>query len=299
VKIFIIGGSGFLGWNLVQDLLNKHEIISTYFSSNIRINGVKTIYSDITDYLKIEQEIKATNPDIVINCSGLTKVQECQDNPHLAFKLNCEAVFNLSLLIERMGIKLIHFSTDLVYAGDSDGFYSENSSAKPFSIYGKTKLLSETIVANNCSDFIVFRLALLYGFGNGYNNSFIDWIEKSVKENQKLRFYNDQMRSMLYVKDVAKVIEIILENNISKHIINLGGNMSISRFDFGAKFLELFYSDYKNIINTSLKNEENSKLFGYNCSMNISKLRQLLNFEPKSIDEGLNDMKIIKQPDHL
>ena len=299
MKILIIGGSGFLGWNLSVGLKNKYEIISTYYSHNIRIDGVKTIYSDITDLSNLEQNIHEIKPDLVINCAGMTKIKECEVNPQLAFKLNCESVFNLSLLVKNLGIQLIHFSTDLVYSGN-DGLYSEDSPTKPSNIYGKTKLFSEMIVENNCINYMIFRLALLYGCGNGKTNSFVDWIETCVKNDHPIRLYGDQYRSMLYVKDAVKIIDLFIQNKISNQILNMGGNQRVNRFEFGVKFLELFYSNYKNIINASLKNEPDADLLGFDCSMKIARLQNLSNFIPRSIIEGLNDMKLnFNQPEYL
>jgi len=290
VKIFVLGGSGFLGWNLISDIRWNHEIYSTYFNHPFELGGVKSIYFDINDFQSLETEIIHFNPDLIINCAGLSKISPCRHNPALAFKLNCESVYKLAILCEKLKIKLIHFSTDLVYSGDSSP-YNENSETIPKSIYGKTKLLSENIIKSFSSDFVILRASLLYGWGNKHTESFVDWLSSAAKENRDIRLYYDQFRSMFYVKDAAKVIDSIIGSGIKNQIFNLGGFEKISRYEFGVKFFELFYPNNRNIIKSSVKDECNAEQLGIDCTMNISKLEQLLDFKPRCLIEGLDDMK--------
>ena len=104
-KIWISGANGHVGSALVKMLdFEKYKFIAT------DKNEV-----DITDIESVHSFCKLNRPDIIINCSGLTDLQECEENPDLAYAVNAVGVRNIAQEAQEIGAKLIQISTDDVF----------------------------------------------------------------------------------------------------------------------------------------------------------------------------------------
>ena len=146
-QVWITGANGRIGRELVK-LLNPtdYEILAT------DIDEV-----DIVDSKKVNLYVDMNRPDIIINCAGLTDVQQCENNIEEAFKVNAIGVKNLAIAANRINAKLIQLSTDDVFNGGSSTPYKEYDSTKPRTIYGKSKLLGEEYVKQFFYDIFYFK----------------------------------------------------------------------------------------------------------------------------------------------
>ena len=87
-KILISGVSGLLGNNLAIYFRNKYQVIGSYLTHPVYIEGVKLIKCDFTDNKAVENIISLYQPDIIIHCVSLTDIELCQINRNHAQKLN-------------------------------------------------------------------------------------------------------------------------------------------------------------------------------------------------------------------
>ena len=127
-KIWISGANGHVGSALVKMLdFEKYKYVAT------DKNEV-----DITNMDAVHTFCKINRPDIIINCSGLTDLQECEANPDLAYAVNAVGVRNIAQEAQEIGAKLIQISTDDVFGTtDSKVLLNEFDDIAPRSIYGK------------------------------------------------------------------------------------------------------------------------------------------------------------------
>ncbi|RPH59377.1 MAG: NAD-dependent epimerase/dehydratase family protein [Burkholderiales bacterium] len=102
-------------------------------------------------------------PDVVVNCIGLTDVDRCERDPVLAQRLNTALPGALAREAAGAGARLIHFSTDYVFDGALRRPYREDDAANPLSVYGTTKLAGDRAVADAGCPHWVFRVSWLYG----------------------------------------------------------------------------------------------------------------------------------------
>ena len=137
-KVLLIGGGGTLGSSIVKLKIFK----DLDAPPKKKLNLLKRI--SIKKTLKEEYHL-------IINCAAIARMKECEKNPNKAINVNVFGTLNLVKeimsyeAISKKKIKLIHISTDGVYPS-TKGNYSENSSLKPYNVYGWTKLCSEYIV---------------------------------------------------------------------------------------------------------------------------------------------------------
>lgn len=191
-------------------LFGKNGLLGSQFGSQLK--GVE-LFSfghdnvDVTDFKQLEGIFGQTSPDVVINCTGYTRVDDAEDDKKEAFKLNAEAPKNMAKLCDKFGAILIHFSTDYVFDGRKippDG-YNEAYVPNPLNVYGESKFLGEEGVINGMKRFYIIRTSWLYG-PNGKN--FVDTMLRLGKEvvaggRNGLKIVNDQFGSPTYSADLA------------------------------------------------------------------------------------------------
>ena len=118
---------------------------------------------DITDPQAIASHLARHRPEVVVNAAAATRVDDLEHDADLALKVNGLGPRNLAVACRRRGAKLIHISSDYVFDGTKDGPYLEWDAPRPLSVYGRSKLLGEELVRQQCADHFIVRTAWLYG----------------------------------------------------------------------------------------------------------------------------------------
>lgn len=149
MRIAILGVSGLIGHTLLKTLSNEFEIFGIlhkkkdYYNNLELFNGNNIIENiDVKERVKLYGALSAINPDVILNCVGITKrKQEIHD---LTNAININSLFphELAMFAKENNIKVIHFSTDCVFDGKL-GNYTEESNTTAEDIYGKSKALGE------------------------------------------------------------------------------------------------------------------------------------------------------------
>ena len=152
-KLLITGAAGQLGQALVQAGARQGwEVVATD-AHNL----------DITDLQLVQGELSRQRPEVVINAAAATRVDDLESDPDGALRVNALGPRNLAVACRRLGVKLIHLSTDYVFDGTKPGPYVEWDATGPLSVYGRSKLLGEEWVRQQCPDHFIVRTAWLYG----------------------------------------------------------------------------------------------------------------------------------------
>jgi dTDP-4-dehydrorhamnose reductase len=153
MKILITGAAGQLGRALVLEAGRRGwEAAPTDLGE-----------LDITDAGSVWEHLSRFLPEAVINAAAATRVDDLEADPDLALKVNALGPRNLAAACRRLGVKLVHVSTDYVFDGTKAGAYVEWDEPRPLSVYGLSKLLGEKLVREQCPDHFIVRTAWLYG----------------------------------------------------------------------------------------------------------------------------------------
>jgi len=214
MRMLVIGGSGFLGSRLVETLDRNCQ--STYYKKQV---FPKQIQLDLGDARSIRKCLSKTKPEVIIHCGGLTNTDYCEENQDLATMVN---VSGTQGLVNRFDGKVIYFSTDYVFDGESAP-YDENSRPNPTNHYGKTKLAAEKVVLANPQNLVV-RVSGLYGV-NRNNNRFLD----RLRDNRVVTASQEYVSTPTYIEDVARAIP---EFMCMSGILHFSGEQSFSRYAF-------------------------------------------------------------------
>ena len=237
MKILITGSNGQLG----KELVNQLEAI------NQSINQPKYVILattrsdlDISNQTNVDNFILHNKPDVVVNCAAYTKVDACEDNIEIAYKINALGVRNLAIASEKVNAKLIHISTDYVFNCFSKYPYREDNKTEPNSVYGKSKLMGEKFVEQFSHKYFILRTAWLYGNGNNFVKTMI----KLSLENKEVNVVNDQFGTPTSTVDLAKIIIRIME---TEHygVYHATCEGECSWYDFAKKIFKLKNIDIK------------------------------------------------------
>ena len=222
-KIWITGAEGHIGTALL-DLLEgvEYQLLPT---------DIEEV--DITKIDEVTQFVHVNRPDVVINCAGLTDVQECENNVDEAYRVNAIGVRNVALAANEVNAKVIQISTDDVFDKESRVPYNEFDNVQPRTIYGKSKEAGEKILTQLLNRFVIIRSSWIYGIGR----DFVDEVRRNVGQGKTMEVPNNQYAAPTSAKELAKVIRYFIDNEEYGlyHVVCPG---SCSRYEFARTILE-------------------------------------------------------------
>ena len=164
MRIIVTGAKGQLGTEIQKCFergyteLGVPEILKS--ENEVCYVDIDTV--DIADIGALRALFAEFKPEAVINCAAFTKVDACETTDReTSFKANALGPRNLAMACEEIGAKLVHVSTDYVFAGDGDKPYVEYDICAPQSVYGSTKYLGEEYVKQFSTKYFIVRTAWL------------------------------------------------------------------------------------------------------------------------------------------
>lgn len=190
---------------------------------------------DITNELAVQDFFSENKFDFVVNCAAYTAVDKAESDEETARLVNTVAPKILATKAKAFGAKLIHVSTDYVFAGDACTPYIETDKTNPQGAYGRTKLEGEKNVLAENPNSIVIRTSWLY---STFGNNFVKTMLRLGKERGELNVVFDQVGSPTYAADLAETILSIIdstaksEKNFVPGIYHFSDEGVASWFDF-------------------------------------------------------------------
>ena len=193
MKYLITGVKGQLGYDITRELDKRGE--TDYLALDVAD-------MDITDDAKVMEVITTYQPDVIFHCAAWTAVDKAEEMEESCKKVNVEGTKNITDAAIKVDAKLIYLSTDYVFDGTKEGYYTEEDAVNPKSVYGCTKYLGEEEVRRNKNHFIA-RISWVFGI-NG--NNFIKTMLKLSENHDTVNVVDDQIGSPTYTVDLAKVL---------------------------------------------------------------------------------------------
>lgn len=255
MKIMITGCHGQLG-NELQSILKsgKSEIgAAPEGVLNAEILPVDIDTLDISDMAAVSDYVNANRPDVIINCAAMTNVDGCESDYKTAFKVNALGVKNLAVSAENIGAKLIHVSTDYVFAGNGTKPYCEWDKVDPQSVYGASKALGEKYALSFCKKTFVVRTSWLYGY---IGKNFVKTVRRVIKANGGIGVVCDQRGNPTNANDLAHhLLKLVVTEEYG--IYHCTGEGECSWYDFAVKIAE--YSGLGDTVTPCTTEEYNAK----------------------------------------
>jgi len=193
VKALVTGAAGQLGTALCANLGSDavgfgHEL-------------------DIGDPVAMDSALAVHAPEVVLNAAAFTQVDRCERESALAHRENALAPEALAKACERAGCRLVHVSTDYVFAGEGETPFKESDPPAPRSVYGRTKLEGEARVQAVLPNALLVRTSWVYGRGR----NFVAAILEQAAKDKPIRVVDDQHGRPTRAKDLAEGILALVE----------------------------------------------------------------------------------------
>lgn len=210
MKVLILGVSGMLGNAMFRTLSEGTEIkvfgtarsssVQRYFSPETVSQIIAGVDVENQDSLvRVFSEVK---PQVVVNCVGLIKQLADANDPLQALPINAMLPHRLARLCELGGARLIHISTDCVFAG-TKGNYRESDPADATDLYGRSKQLGEVTYPHT----ITLRTSII-GHELSSSHGLLGWF---LAQEEKVKGYTKAIFSGLPTVELARVVrEVVL-----------------------------------------------------------------------------------------
>jgi dTDP-4-dehydrorhamnose reductase len=196
VRLVVTGANGMLG----------HDVVSAGRAAGHDVTALTRAELDLTDGPDTIAAIGALKADAVINCAAYTDVDGAEADEDAADAGNAAAPGNLASACWAGSARLVHVSTDYVFAGDRapDGApWLESDPTGPLGGYGRSKLRGEQAVAEACDDHAIVRTAWLFG---PHGKNFVATILGLAGERDRIEVVCDQVGSPTYSGHLAPAL---------------------------------------------------------------------------------------------
>ena len=209
MRLLILGGSGMLGHQLWRGLHAQHDTWVTLrrpvadFAVHNLFDEAKAIqFDDITDDTALERALGQAKPEAVINCVGLIKQRDEASDEALTLRVNAEFPHRLAKRCGEAGARLIHFSTDCIFAG-TKGNYTESDPSDAADLYGQSKHQGEVADAHS----VTLRTSVI-GHELGTNLALLDWFLS--QRFKAVNGYTKAIYSGFTTLEMARIVDRIL-----------------------------------------------------------------------------------------
>ncbi|MCI1648867.1 MAG: NAD(P)-dependent oxidoreductase [Bacteroides sp.] len=293
-KVLIIGANGFIGHRLLSDFSQKTDYVTYGSSLHKDISPQPDNYhffcSDICRIKDLDHLFQSIKPDIVINTSALSVPDYCELHHEEAERINITAVENMARYCEKLGSRFIHLSTDFVFRGNTTRLYTEEDQPDPVNYYGFTKLKSEKCIAEICSNYVIVRVAVVYGASlpNQHGN-ILQLVANRLKSGQTIRVVSDQWRTPTFVGDITQGIEKLVPHPYNG-IYHICGAECVTIAEIAYRVANILKLDDSLIVpltSTEMNEATPRPLFS---GLSIDKARKELEYKPCMLNEGITRM---------
>jgi dTDP-4-dehydrorhamnose reductase len=223
LRILITGAKGLVGRALVEHCRASGDEVLSYDH-----NGL-----DIADAENVESVIVAERPDAIVNCAAWTNVDGCESDPEKARQVNSLGPENLARASRKAGAVLVTISTDYVFDGKKEGFYTQRDQPNPISVYGNFKLEGERRAQVEHARTIVVRTGYIFGPGG---KNFLSNVVSLAERGVKLKAISDYWGTPTYGRDLARRLRELAESDLPGvyHVVNSGDGASFETFSIEA-----------------------------------------------------------------
>ncbi|MEW6114545.1 MAG: SDR family oxidoreductase [Thermodesulfobacteriota bacterium] len=240
-KLLIIGGSGFVGGNLVPIASRVFDVWATYHLFHPQEQGPwNFVQLDIGNKAEVRATVAAINPKVIIQAGALSGIACCERHKASAYEINVVGTRNMAEVVRDLNTKLIYLSTDLVFDG-TRGHYTEDDEPSPVCYYGDTKRQAEEIVARLLDNYSVVRSSLLFGWSRwsqAPSRQFFERILQELESGRPFRAFGDEFRSPLSVSTFCEcLMEFAFREDLTG-LYHVCGSERVSAFDFAIKLAQ-------------------------------------------------------------
>lgn len=236
-RLVITGGSGLLALNWACRMRHQFDVILATHRHNVDLAGARSVALDLESPNHLSHQLQALEPKLVIHTAGMTNVERCEQQPRDAKHANADLTKNVAIATHKLGIKLVHISTDHLFSGSRPTVVEEEAPA-PLNVYARTKLQAEKWAREANPKTLIVRTNF-FGWGHLYRQSFSDWIITSLRSGRRITMFENVYFTPILADRVALVTHEMVTKEISG-VLHIVGDERLSKYDFAVHVAERF-----------------------------------------------------------
>ena len=238
-NVLVIGGSGFIGSNIVDKLLDngyRVSILDLPNSDKPRLN-IKTYYGRLEEIDLIKKIINEDSIDTLVHLASAMIPSSDLDSYCKEFETVIKPTIRLLSFLAISNIKFVYFSSGgAIYGVNKKEVFSESDNTKPISYYGQSKLvLEESIMLEGRKlglNYLILRPSNPYGIGQNIygNQGLIAACIGHILNGEKITIWGDGsvIRDYIHINDLSIGVVKLIENGVNNQIYNIGSGIGYS-----------------------------------------------------------------------
>ncbi|WP_332699437.1 dTDP-4-dehydrorhamnose reductase [Devosia sp.] len=168
---------------------------------------------DLSQAEDAETVLSQAKPDVVVSAAAYTAVDRAETDADAAWAINATAPGHLAAAAARLGVPIVHLSTDYVFEGSKPTPYVETDTTGPLGVYGASKLGGEQAVARATDDYAILRTAWVY---SPFGNNFLKTMLRLGADRPELRVVDDQVGNPTSALDIADAVIGVARNLMAR-----------------------------------------------------------------------------------
>ena len=310
MKILVTGGAGFIGLNVVRQLLDAgHDIRVIDLPGQIERadipSNVEVFVGSILDSVEVHRALRGY--DYVVHLAARLGVKRTEVERMICLNVNINGTVNLLEAAVKENIqKIVFASSSEVYGNQAAIPITEKNPVSPISVYAITKLAGEEYLRAYKQeynlDYSIVRFFNVYGTGQVGQFVIKRFIE-AVKKGEAPKIYGDgkQVRCFCHVDDAAKgLISMLFSKETDGRVINIGNDTEpISLQDLANKMIQISGKDIECEFIPYSESDRDSQREIYSRIPSIEKAKKILDYKPNiSLEEGIKELFINHDYNH-
>ena len=184
-RVAVLGSTGQLGTDLVRVLERSAAYQSFPLSHSLL---------DCTEPESVRRVLSSLSPDVVVNCAAFVRVDDCEEQPEAAFRVNALGARFVAEACAALDATCVYISSDYVFDGEKGEPYTEKDAPSPLSVYGVSKAAGEQLVRISLEKHHIVRCSGLFGVAgaSGKGGNFITTMLRMARDGRDIRVVDDQ-----------------------------------------------------------------------------------------------------------
>jgi dTDP-4-dehydrorhamnose reductase len=283
-RLLVTGSTGLVGANLVLAASTRYDVVAGHRRPSVEFPQTESVMLDLAEGDAIAKTVFTVRPTVIVHCAAETRVDQCEDHPDAAMRVNVEGTAHLSRAAAAVGARLVYISTDSVFDGRG-GAYTEEDDPNPLNVYARSKWLGEQVVRQESPDRLIIRTNI-YGWSYGPKESLAEWVLGRFRRGERVPGFQDVVFSPLLVDDLAdKVLEMIAKG--LQGLYHVSARDAVSKFDFARGIARQYGFDQAMVQPVSVSTARFRAPRPLVTNLNPAKIETVLGVPMPTVEEGL------------
>jgi dTDP-4-dehydrorhamnose reductase len=306
LNILLTGAAGQLG-NELLPLLSARGIVTATDLNVPAVSPVRWVKLDISNAEKLENLLNHLRPELIVNTAAFTAVDQAETATETAFKVNAALPERLANWANRNDARLIHYSTDYIFNGNSTTPYLETDLPDPQNVYGDSKLEGEKVIQSSGCRYAILRTSWVY---SSHGKNFVLSMLELARKGLSLSIVDDQKGCPTWARNLALASNSVIENwqapaaKIPDGVFHYCDDRALSWYDFARAIFR-----YGVEVGLLQKEPELTPVPGSGFPqpaqrpkwsvLNTDRIKEVFNIQPASFEQSLKTVidEILKEHD--